>query len=94
MFVLGDDDVDLILRGDNGRALLFNTDKIPLKTTRTTQGVNALTSKKDSKLSSVETLEETDIKNLKRFKTKNIPAAGALVRPEDLGIEQIGIDLD
>lgn len=70
MFVLGDDDVDLILRGDNGRALLFNTDKIPLKTTRTTQGVNALTSKKDSKLSSVETLEETDIKNLKRFKTK------------------------
>lgn len=94
MFVLGDENVDLILRGDNGRALLFNTDKIPLKTTRTTQGVNALTSKKDSKLSSVETLEETDIKNLKRFKTKNIPAVGAIVRPEDLGIEQIGIDLD
>ncbi|MEG1442021.1 MAG: DNA topoisomerase (ATP-hydrolyzing) subunit A, partial [Oscillospiraceae bacterium] len=85
------DDIDLFFTSSNGKGLIVNTDKIPLKATRTTQGVNVLMSKKASTMTDACVLEESKIENLSRFKTKNIPAAGSVIRDSDKGISQIGI---
>ena len=94
MFFLPDDeDIDLVLESSNGRALVVNTERIPLKTTRTTQGVNVLSSKKESVMIGASLASESGLGNLSRYRTKTIPAAGAVLREEDRGVEQIGFEL-
>lgn len=89
MFYLSSgEETDLVLFSDKGRAVTVNTGRIPLKTTRSTQGISVMTSKKDSIVKTVVTADKAELKNIERFRTKTIPAAGAIVRDEDKGIEQ------
>ncbi len=87
-------DTELLLKSSNGRALVVNTDKVPLKTTRSTQGVNVLTAKKGSTLKEVQTVYDAALANVSRYRTKTIPAAGAILRDEDLGVVQIGFEFE
>ena len=86
------EDVDIVLFSDKGRAVTFSTEKIPLKATRSSQGVNVMTSKKGSIVSSAKTAENSGLKDIERFRTKTLPAVGAPVRDQDLGIEQISFE--
>ena len=36
-------------------------------------------------------LRETDIKNLSRYRVRSLPAAGALLKEEDAGHEQLSL---
>ena len=45
--------------------------------------------KKGSIMADVKTLEEVAFTDLKYYRTKNIPAKGAFIRPEDTGNEQL-----
>lgn len=77
-------DTDVVLMSDNNRVLCLNTDKIPLKATKSTQGVQAMTlRKKDAKVIKVMTAESGEIENVDRYRTKNIPAAGSMLKNED-----------
>lgn len=79
-------DKQLVAISDNNKALVFNTEKIPVKSTKNTQGVQVLTlKKKNSKLIRVTTPENTALSDLKYYSTKNIPAAGCFIRKEDSG---------
>ena len=42
-------------------------------------------------LESVKGLEETGIVNAGRYRVRSLPAAGALIRPEDAEEKQIGL---
>jgi len=85
------EDVQLVAMSDNNKVLCFNTEKIPLKTTKNTQGVQVLTlKKKGAKMIRVVPPEETSITELKYYTTKNIPAAGCFLKKEDNG--QISIE--
>ncbi|MBP3359653.1 MAG: topoisomerase IV [Clostridia bacterium] len=76
----------LIALSDNNKALCFNTEKIPLKSTKNTQGVQVLTlKKKNAKMVRVTTPDNTSIHDIKYYSTKNIPAAGCYLRKEDNG---------
>lgn len=89
MFYLpGGEEQDIVLFSDKNRALTVNTAKIPLKTTRSTQGVSVMTAKKNSVVSAAVTADKAGLNNIERFRTRTIPAAGPLVRDEDKGIEQ------
>ena len=59
------------------------------KTSRTTQGVGVMTLKPKWKLDRAEPLSATSIKNTARYRVRSIPAAGALLREEDRGEEQM-----
>ncbi|MCI5605561.1 MAG: DNA topoisomerase (ATP-hydrolyzing) subunit A [Clostridia bacterium] len=84
------EDIDIVLMSDNNRILCLNTDKIPLKATKSTQGVQALTlRKKGAKLIKVLAVSECDIDNPEKYKTKNIPAAGSILKSEDTQISLI-----
>lgn len=82
------EELDLVLFSDKDRAITVNTSRIPLKTTRSTQGISVMTSKKNSVVENVVRAEAAELKNIERFRTKSIPAAGPVVRDEDRGIEQ------
>ncbi len=83
---------DIVLFSDKDRAVVFSTEKIPLKSTRSTQGVNVMTSRKGSKVARGTYAEDSGLVNVSRFRTKTLPAVGATVRDVDLGIEQISMD--
>lgn len=77
-------DIDIVVMSDNNKVLCLNTEKIPVKATKNTQGVQVMTlRKKGSRMVSVIPAQECEIKDLKHYTTKNIPAAGSFLRKED-----------
>lgn len=86
------EDCDIVLFSDNRKVLCVNTEKIPLKTTKSTQGIQVLTlRKKNAKIVNICTPQETEIKDIKHYTAKNIPAAGSFLRAEDSGQEQLSL---
>lgn len=79
-------DVDLIaVRSDakSKNLLLFNTELIPEKTTRSTQGVQVVRLKRASWISSVEFSGDLKLQNPEKYRLPNIPQAGTALSPED-----------
>lgn len=84
------EDIDIVLMSDNNRILCLNTEKIPLKATKSTQGVQAMTlRKKGAKVIRVSSVEESGIEDAERYRTKNIPAAGGGLKKEDTQLSLI-----
>ena len=83
------EDTDIILISSAEKALCLNTEKIPLKTTRTTQGVNVMTLRRGAVIKEARLAETSGFADPKRYRPRNIPAAGSALRDEDKGIEQI-----
>ena len=78
------DDIDIVVMSDNNKVLCLNTEKIPVKATKNTQGVQVMTlKKKGAKMTKVIKASECDISDLKYYTTKNIPAAGSFLRKDD-----------
>ncbi|MBQ6997935.1 MAG: topoisomerase IV [Oscillospiraceae bacterium] len=77
----------------DGRATVFSTAQLLPKTTRSTQGVNVMSLKKKAELSHAVRLEESGITNPSRYRTRTLPNAGALLKPEDAPDKQISFDI-
>ena len=86
-------DAQMAVYSSDGRALIFSTAQLLPKTTRNTQGVAVLSLKKKAVLSSATVLEQSGIENQSRYRTKAIPAAGALLKPEDMQEKQEKMEL-
>ncbi len=87
------EDVQLALYSTEGRALVFSTAQLAAKTTRATQGVAVLTLKRKASLCRAVELERSGIVNAARYRTRTLPAAGALLRPEDAEEKQMELEL-
>ena len=87
------EDTELVLTSTAGRHLLINTAAISPKTTKDTAGVNVLTVKKYHKLQSVRPYKEGEFAKPHRYRTKTLPAAGAMLSAEDTG-EQLQLTLE
>ncbi len=87
------EDTELVLTSTAGRHLLINTAAISPKTTKDTAGVNVLTVKKYHKLQSVRPYKEGEFAKPHRYRTKTLPAAGAVLSAEDTG-EQLQLSLE
>ena len=85
------EDRELALISTEPRALLLHTALLAPKTTRSTQGVAVMNMKPRYHLDRVCTPEESGITNLARYRVRSIPAAGALLREEDQGREQMSL---
>ena len=80
---------EYVLRTTEGRALIFKSEALAPKTSRTTQGVAVMTPKKKHVVDYAAPLAETEIQNVSRYRTRTLPAAGALLKEEDRGEEQM-----
>jgi DNA gyrase subunit A len=63
------------------------------KTTRNTQGVAVVSLKKKAVVTGIAPLEESGIVNQSRYRSKNIPTAGALLKEEDSPEKQITFEM-
>ncbi|NLB36397.1 MAG: topoisomerase IV [Clostridiales bacterium] len=83
-------DCELVMQSSAGRLLLLNTGAIAPKATKDTVGVSVMTLKKGQRLFQVRDYIEGEFKKPYRYKTKNLPAAGAVLSAGDAG-EQISM---
>jgi DNA gyrase subunit A len=86
-------DVQVAVYSTDGRCLIFSTAQLLPKTTRNTQGVSVMSLKKKAILSHAVVAENSGIVNLSRYRTKTIPAAGALLKEEDSTEKQITFEV-
>ena len=84
-------DTELVL-STGVRALIVNTALLAPKTTRTTQGVAVMTLKRGQKVVSAQPLDQSTLSNPARYRTRTLPAAGALLRSEDLPEKQLTLE--
>ena len=82
------EDAQMAVYSSDGRCAIFSTAQLLPKTTRNTQGVAVLTLKKKAVLERAVELSASGIVNESRYRSKTIPTAGALVKPEDQGQQQ------
>lgn len=83
-------DRELLLTSSSGRMLLLHTGAISLKTSRATQGVAVMKLKKGQRLMAVTEYREGAFSKPSRYRTRTLPALGALPAPEDEA-EQLSI---
>lgn len=82
-----EDDTELLLTSTSGKMLILNTGALTPKTTKDTLGVSVMTQKKTKKithtLESMRYYKEGEFEKAWRFRSKNLPAAGAFPSPAD-----------
>lgn len=86
-------DAQIALYSSDGRAMIFSTADLLPKTTRNTIGVAVMSLKKKAVLQNALRLEESGIENQSRYRTKTIPAAGAILKEEDSQEKQATFDV-
>ena len=78
------ENTDVVLISNVNRALVVNTSQIGEKTTKNSIGVQVQTLKKNQTVKSFITLEQAQLENHSKFRTKNIPAAGSFLKENDI----------
>ena len=85
------EDCEVALYSTEPRVLIFNTALLGAKSTRSTQGVAAMTLKKKYTLDYACLPDRTGIGNLARYRGRSVPAAGALLKTEDSDDKQLSL---
>ena len=85
------EEADIAVEASDGRCLIFHSSLLQPKTSRSTQGVGVMALKSKKQLLRAAFLGDTSIRDLKRYRVRSIPAAGALLKPEDRGEEQMSL---
>ena len=85
------EEIEVAAYSTEGRAIIFNTALLAPKATRTTQGVSVMTMKAKRKLKKALPVSETGIQNISRYRVRSLPAAGALLREEDMEEKQMSL---
>ena len=86
-------DVQMAVYSSDSRALIFSTAQLLPKTTRNTQGVAVMSLKKKAVVTGAVTVEESGITNQSRYRSKTVPAAGAILKEEDSPDKQISFEV-
>ena len=73
------------------RILIVNTAQLQSKTTRSAQGVAVMALKKNQQVTQACLLSESGIENVARYRTRTLPAAGALIKEEDAPDKQMSL---
>lgn len=82
------EDGEVLMTASSGRMLLFHTGLVSPKTTKNTQGVQAMNLKKGQRVMEAVVYQEGMLQNPGRYK-KKLPALGALPTEEDTAAEQL-----
>ena len=89
---LDKDEQVAIYATDNRVAVVSSAQLLP-KTTRNTIGVTVMNLKKKASVVRAELLTQSGIVNASRYRSRNIPTAGALLKEEDSAEKQISFDM-
>ena len=90
VMVIGEE-MDVACYSSDDRVLVFNTAQLQVKTSRSTQGVAVMTLKAKRTLVKALPVKDSAITNLTRYRVKNLPGAGALLKSEDRVEQQLSL---
>ncbi|MBP3623430.1 MAG: topoisomerase IV [Oscillospiraceae bacterium] len=90
VMVIGEE-MDVACYSSDDRVLVFNTAQLQVKTSRSTQGVAVMTLKAKRSLVKALPVKDSAITNLARYRVKNLPGAGALLKSEDRVEQQLSL---
>lgn len=79
-----DNDCEYVITSSQGKMLILHTGAIQSKTTKSTQGVFVMNLKKGHRVINVEKFTDGMLNNSNRYRTKSLPASGALKKDEDM----------
>ncbi len=85
------EETDIACYSSDGRVLVFNSSQLQVKTSRSTQGVAVMTLKAKRSLVRALPLAESNIVNPSRYRVKNLPGAGAILKAEDKAEQQLSL---
>ena len=85
------EETEVAISSTEGRMLIFRTDLLATKNTRSTQGVSVMTMKPKYRVSAAVFLAESAVQNPSRYRGRSLPAAGALIREEDREERQLSL---
>ncbi|MBQ9980311.1 MAG: topoisomerase IV [Oscillospiraceae bacterium] len=85
-------DREVVLYSTEGRALIINSADVAAKTTKNSQGVQVMKLKPKYKIEKAMLADDSPIQSRARYKTKTIPAAGAIVKGEDAEEKQLTLE--
>ena len=86
-------DEQIVLYSSDDRAMIISTALLLPKTTRNTQGVAVMGLNKKAVLKRVTPLEGSGIVNQSRYRCKNLPSKGSLIKEEDSPDKQISFEV-
>ena len=86
-----EEDREVLLKASSGRMLLVHTGALALKTTRSTQGVAVMKLKKGHTLFEITDYKEGMFSKPQRYRTRSLPALGAMPSNEDNRDEQLSL---
>ncbi len=86
-------DEQVVLYSSDDRAMIISTALLVPKTTRNTQGVAVMGLHKKAVLKGVVPLESSGIVNQSRYRCKNLPSKGSLIKEEDSPEKQISFEV-
>ena len=85
------EETEVAISSTEGRMLIFRTDLLTTKNTRSTQGVSVMSIKPKYRVSAAVFLTESSVQNPSRYRGRSLPAAGALIREEDREERQLSL---
>ena len=84
-----DGEADVALFASDDRVLVFNSSLLQKKESRAAGGVRCMSVKKGKVVVKAMPLFEAGLSNVSRYRVRSLPAAGALLKPDDIGVEQL-----
>ena len=85
------EETDVVCYSNDERALVFHSSLLQPKSSRSSQGVGVMSLKNRRKVEYAAFLKDTPLLNVSRYRVRNLPAAGALLKSEDKGEEQLSL---
>jgi DNA gyrase subunit A len=86
--------IDILMISSLDRAILVKSTLIPVKTTRTSGGVQIMTLKKGAILAKAVSDFGDSYQNVKSYRKLKVPASGTLLEEKNVEIQQIKMDTD
>ena len=86
--------IDILMISSQDRAILVKSTLIPVKTTRTSGGVQIMTLKKGATLAKAVSDFGDSYQNVKSYRKLKVPASGTLLEEKNVEIQQIKMDTD
>ncbi len=84
-------DADIAVSSTNDRVIVLNSSLIPLKATKSSQGVQVIKLKKGCTLRYMMKADECGFADPKVYRTKNIPLSGSFLKEADKPVKQMSL---
>ncbi len=82
---------EIVVTSTEGRALVFSSSLLTPKSSRTTIGVGLMNLKPKYTVAEAKFIEDSNIKNIARYRARSIPVAGSILKDEDREEQQMSL---